>query len=180
MDPWRRVGSKRLQACRVFDLDRVRLAPPDGGAEEDFFVLDAPDWVNVVPITRDREVVLIRQFRFGVEDVTLEIPGGMCDDGESPLEAAARELREETGYVAREVVPLGWVQPNPAIQTNRCHSFLALDAGAEGAASPDPHERIEVVRVPLDRIPALVRGGEIRHALVIAAFHFVWLRESGS
>lgn len=176
MERWRRVGSERVTDCRIFRLDRVRLEPPEGGSADAFYVLDAPDWVNVVPLTDDGRVVLIRQYRVGVDEVTLEIPGGMCDPGESPDLAAARELREETGYVAREIRSLGWVHPNPAIQGNRCHSFLATGARAVGPQRTDPHERIEVVTEPLDRIPILVREGAIRHSLVISAFHFLSLR----
>jgi len=116
--PWRRLGSERLQRCVVFDLDRVRFEPPEGPAK-DFWVVEAPDWINVIPLTDDGRVVLVKQYRFGIEGFTLEIPGGMCDGAEPPLDAARRELREETGYEARELVPLGWVHPNPAVQTNR-------------------------------------------------------------
>ena len=173
MDPWRRHGSQRLHDCRVFDLDRVRLAPPDGGPPHDFYVLSAPDWVNIVPLTDDGRVVLIRQYRFGIEGFTLEIPGGMCDGNEPPLEAAAREMSEETGYEAREIVPLGWVHPNPAIQNNRCHSFLARGATRAGEPRPDPHERFEIVTEPLSEIPRLIREGAITHSLVVAAFHLL-------
>ncbi len=173
MDAWRRIGSDRVHACRVFDLDRVSLAPPDGRAAKEFYVLSAPDWVNIVPVTDDARVVLVRQYRFGVEGFTLEIPGGMCDAGESPLLAAEREMREETGYEAREIVPLGWVHPNPAIQTNRCHSFLAKGARRVSDPSPDPNEQLEVTTVPLSDIPGLVREGAITHALVVTAFHLL-------
>jgi len=177
VDPWRRLGSQRVHACRVFDLNRVRLAPPGRQDAGDFYVLTAPDWVNVVPVTDDGRVVLIRQYRFGVEGFTLEIPGGMCDPGESPAQAAAREMREETGHEAREIVPIGWVHPNPAIQANRCHSFLARGARPAGTREPDPNEEIEVVTARLDEIPRLIREGAITHALVIAAFHMAALRE---
>lgn len=171
MRRWRRVDSERLQHCRVFDLDRVRFASPDGGSEADFFVVDAPDWINVIALTREGSVVLVRQFRFGTDDFTLEIPGGMCDAAEAPLAAARRELREESGYVSDDWVDLGWVHPNPAVQNNRCHSFLARDARREGAPEPDPHEAFEVVTAPLGEIPPMIRDGRITHALVVAAFY---------
>lgn len=173
MEPWRRLGSERLHRCRVFDLDRIRFAPPDGREPRDFFVVEAPDWINVIPLTDDRRVVLVRQYRFGIEGFTLEIPGGMCDSGEDPVAAARRELREETGYEARELVPLGWVHPNPAVQTNRCHSFLALGVVEAGPAEPDPDEAFEIMTVPLLEIPRLVASGDITHSLVVAAFHLL-------
>ena len=176
MRPWRRLGSERLQRCTVFDLDRVRFEPPEGPARE-FWVVEAPDWINVVPLTDDRRVVMVRQYRFGIDGFTLEIPGGMCDGGEPPLEAALRELKEETGYEVRETVSLGWVHPNPAVQTNRCHTFLALGAHPAGPPQPDEDESFEVSAVPLDDIPGLIRDGTITHALVIAAFHLLSLRQ---
>lgn len=156
-------------------MERVRLAPPGGEAARDFYVISAPDWINVVPLTDDGRVVLIRQYRFGISGFTLETPGGMCDGGESPPETARRELREETGHEAREILPLGWVHPNPAIQTNRCHCFLARGVFPSGPPSPDPEEQLEVVLAPLSEIPRLVREGAITHALVVAAFHLLAL-----
>lgn len=168
--PWRRIGSQRLQRCRVFDVDEVRFEPPGGGAPESFYCIDSPNWINVIPLTDDDEVLLLRQYRFGVEDVTLEIPGGMCDPGESPLDTAGRELREETGYRAGRLVELGWVHPNPALQSNRCYTYLALDLAEDGSANPDPHESFELVREPLIRIPELIDSRQITHALVLSAF----------
>lgn len=172
--PWRAIRSERLHDCRVFDLRRVRFTPPDGRPEADFYVVDAPDWINVVPVTADGRVVLIRQYRFGVRDVTLEIPGGMCDPGEDPATAAARELLEETGYRG-SIAPLGSVHPNPAIQSNRCWTFVARDAERVGDPAPDDHETIEVELHPLDGVPGLIRSGAITHSLVIAAFHLLGL-----
>jgi 8-oxo-dGTP pyrophosphatase MutT (NUDIX family) len=169
--PWSRVGTERVQRCRVFDVDRVRFAPPDGRPPREFFVVEAPDWINVVPLTSDGHVVFIRQFRFGVDAVTLEIPGGMCDGTEPPAEAARRELREETGYVTDDLVDLGWVHPNPAIQNNRCHTFLARDVRLAGPPAPDDDEAFEVVTVPLDAVTGLIADGSITHALVVAAFY---------
>ena len=175
MDPWRRIRSERLQDCRVFEVDRVAFAPPDSDDTRDFFVVDAPDWINIIPLTDDRRVVMVRQYRFGVEDFTLEIPGGMCDGDEAPIDAARREMREESGYAARAIVPLGWVHPNPAIQTNRCHSFLARGAHLVGEPDPDPDEAFEISTVPLDDVPRLIEEAKITHSLVVAAFHLLSL-----
>jgi 8-oxo-dGTP pyrophosphatase MutT (NUDIX family) len=168
--PWRRVDSRRVHDCRVFRLDRQRFEPPDERSPAWFYVLDAPHWINVIPLTDDDEVLFIRQFRFGTDSVTLEIPGGMCDGDEPPLEAARRELREETGYDAAELSELGWVHPNPAIQNNRCYTYLARGLRLEGDPRPDPHEAFELVRVPLANVPGLIDSREITHALVVTAF----------
>jgi 8-oxo-dGTP pyrophosphatase MutT (NUDIX family) len=111
----------------------------------------------------------VRQFRHGVRQVSLEIPGGMVDEGEAPDVAALRELHEETGYTAPAVRRLGELWPNPAIQNNHCHLFVAENCRLTSAPQPDPRERIEVVTYPLAEVPRLIAEGAIRHALVICA-----------
>jgi 8-oxo-dGTP pyrophosphatase MutT (NUDIX family) len=159
-----------VHGCSIFDLDSVTFTSPAGRPERAFYVIEAPDWINVIPLTDDGRVLLIRQYRFGIEDFTLEIPGGMCDPGESPLQAAERELAEETGYKAQSMVEIGWVHPNPAIQSNRCHTFLAEGVVPAAEPDPDPDEELELISEPLARIPELISGGRITHALVLAAF----------
>ncbi len=177
LKPWRRLDSTRLQRCRVFDVDAVRFESPRGTGAETFYRIEAPDWINVIPLTADDHVLFVRQYRFGVEGFTLEIPGGMCDPGETPLESAHRELREETGHSAGEMIELGQVHPNPALQHNRCHSFLARDLIDHGEPQPDQHEEFEQQRIPLARVGSLIAGGEITHSLVVAAFALFFLRQ---
>ena len=173
MRPWRRVGGGRVHRARVFDLDLVRLVPPEGGPPREFYVVRAPDWINVVPVTDSGEVVLVRQYRFGVDEVTLEVPGGVCDPGEPPEETARRELLEETGHRAGRIVSLGWVHPNPAVQDNRCHCFLALGCERVADPDPDPDEEFEVLTLPIPEVRRRMRHGEIRHALVLTSFHLI-------
>lgn len=170
-EDWRRTGSRQLADYRFFQLRQDTSRHPRHGREYDFFIFEFPHWVNIIPLTPQGEVVFVRQFRHGARELTLEIPGGMVDPGETPEQAALREMAEETGYSAPDAVELGWVHPNPAIQENRCWTFLAEDV-APGAQLLEGSEAIEVEAIPLDRVPALFEDGTISHALVVTAFHF--------
>ena len=154
---------------RVFDVLHHDVARADGTPLRGVYTFACGDWCNVVAVTPEREVVLIRQYRFGTEAIELEVPGGNLDPREVPLDAARRELREETGYEADTITLLGSASPNPALQGNTCHFFLATGARPTGATSFDEHEDIEVVLVPEDRIAELIDGGEIRHSLAVVA-----------
>jgi ADP-ribose pyrophosphatase len=175
---WRTLNSKRMLNHPVLQVDLERRSRGDEPAHE-FVVLHSPDWVNVVPITSDGQVVLIRQWRHGTGEETLEIPGGLIDPGETPMTAGARELAEETGFQAQRMEPLGWVHPNPALFSNRCYTCLALDCYEAGPPRPEDTEQIEVELRPLDQVPELIRRGEISHSLVVAGFTRYWLAHGG-
>jgi ADP-ribose pyrophosphatase len=168
---WSRQTSETLFRHRLFELRRETHGNPEDSDTREALILDAPAWVNVVPVLDDGRVLLVRQWRFGLGGPTLEIPGGMVDPGEDPAAAAARELLEETGYRAGEIALLGAVDPNPAFLANRCWSFRASRLERVGAPTGDGWEEIEVSSVRGDRLPELVAAGEIRHALVLAALY---------
>ena len=133
--------------------------------------------MNIIPLTADQQVVMVRQYRHGSKQITLEIPGGLVDPGDTPEKAASRELLEETGYQAEAWEKIGVVSPNPAIFNNRCYTFVARSLKKVSDPTPDQTEDIDVVLIPISDIPQLVRKGVIDHALVIAAFY--WYSLSG-
>jgi ADP-ribose pyrophosphatase len=179
--PWRKLSKEHIADCKVFTVHRERAAAPDAPDEaaHNFFVINATDWVNVIPVTPEGEVVLVEQYRHGTDRLSLEVPGGMVDpEDPSPAHAAARELIEETGYEAEEIIQIGFNHPNPAIQNNGCYSFLARNARFTRPPEFDGTEDLSVRLVPLEDIPALMRNGDITHALVIVAFHWLHLHQT--
>jgi ADP-ribose pyrophosphatase len=172
-EPWRRAGGGDVLTTRIFTVEKQGLVHPRSGHEHDFYILRAPDWCNIVPLTHDNQVVMVRQRRHGIGAETLELPGGMIDPEDcEPLRGCVRELREETGYEGTSARLIGVTSPNPAMQSNRCHTALVEHARLVGAAELDDGEDIEVVLVPYREIPARIARGEITHALVVVAFTY--------
>jgi ADP-ribose pyrophosphatase len=173
--PWRVLSSQVNESFRIFNLRIDRAYSPRTQAAHDFYILESMDWVNVIPVTSQGEIVLIRQYRHGTRELTLEIPGGIVEAGDTPESAARRELAEETGYKEREMMLLGSVHPNPAFLTNRCFTYLAKDVRKVQTQEQDDKEDIEVEIRSLKEIPHLIRDGEITHSLVVAAFYRYYL-----
>lgn len=170
---WRTEKSERGENLLICRVRYDHMENPRTGEVLRRTVLETRDWVNVVALTREQRVVVVRQFRFGTGAITTEIPGGVIDANEEPLDAARRELREECGYSATEWTYLGAVEPNPAFHDNLCHHFLARGAERTHAQELDEGEDIVVAELALDELRARIRSGEIRHALVLTALQRV-------
>ncbi|MBI3879667.1 MAG: NUDIX hydrolase [Verrucomicrobia bacterium] len=182
MQRWPHIRSKPLADFRIFKVRSDVKLSPRTGKEHDFFVLEAPNWVNVVAVTPRDELVMVEQYRVGSDTVELEVPGGVMDPGETdPLVTGPRELREETGYAGGPPRLLGKVFSNPAILTNTTFTVLIEGCELKHATDFDSGEDIRTHLVPLAEIPALLRSGRIGHPLVhVALSHYLLLRgESG-
>ena len=177
--PWPTLASKLIGDFRIFKLRTVTRQSPRTGQPHDFFVIDSVNWVNVIALTPNNEIVMVEQYRHGSNTIELEVPGGMLDaEDASPLIGGQRELREETGYVGSSAEVIGQIFPNPAIQSNTCYTLLVRDCKLEHATEFDHSEDIITHLVPVADLPGLVAAGKIRHCLVVTAlYHFdLWQR----
>jgi ADP-ribose pyrophosphatase len=164
---------------RVFKVRKDVTINPRTGQAHDMYVLDQPNWVNVIPLTPDEHVVMIEQWRHGSRTVELETPGGLMDNGETPEVCGRRELLEETGYAPDRLIHLGTVRPNPAIQSNLQHYLLATGCRRVADLKLDHAEDIAVRLVPLAEVPALIRTGQITHSIVIGGFYWLDMQRRG-
>ncbi|MFN8380518.1 MAG: NUDIX hydrolase [Anaerolineales bacterium] len=163
LTPW-----KILESRHPFPKFRMDTCELPSGKNYKAFVLEFDSWANVVALTKNNEVVLVKQYRHGVQEISLELPGGVVDAGEDPLDGAKRELMEETGYSAGNIVEVGRLYPNPAIQQNTLFCYLATDVEWAGEQHLDDAEEIEVQLVPLDELIEIAKNGKFLHALNVA------------
>jgi 8-oxo-dGTP pyrophosphatase MutT (NUDIX family) len=159
--------------CRSSDEDKTHK----------FYIIRSPNWCNIIPVTEDGKVVMVKQYRLGIDEFTLEIPGGLADAEDKDIQTTAiREMIEETGYEPlpeAKCIPLGWSFPNPAIQDNRCHAFVVGPVRRTRAQKLDATEMIEVVEVPIEEIPEKLAQGQITHALMMNSFFYLLLGTDG-
>lgn len=161
---WEILSSTRpYQNLRV---DEVLL--PNGKIVQKLIHEYSP-WATVLAITKQKEVVLVRQYRHGVQEIILEFPGGVIDDGEDPLDAAKRELVEESGYSGGEWIQVGAPSPNPDNHTNRIYSFVAQNVELTAELHFDADEEIEVVLKPIADVIQMAYNGELLQAMQISA-----------
>jgi ADP-ribose pyrophosphatase len=182
--PWEKLNSKSLGDFRIFTIRSDRKISPRTREEHDFYVIDCVNWVNVIAVTPDQQLVMVEQFRHGSNTVELEIPGGMMDPSDpSPEHTGARELREETGYEGGAPRRIGEIFPNPAIMSNTCYTVLIENCRCVHPLVFDAGEDLITKLVPVSDIPALVAAGKVRHSLVVVALYYfeLWRRnQSGS
>ncbi|MEQ9265526.1 MAG: NUDIX hydrolase [Balneolaceae bacterium] len=169
IEPWKTTDERVEYTTNIFKVLKRDMEIVSEGHKATFSVLEAPDWINVIALTPENEIVLVEQYRYGIEEPTLELPGGVCDPGEDALTTSKRELLEETGYTANEWISLGKVSSNPAIQTNYTHTYLAKGCTKTDEQKLDGNERINVHVMPIIEFLDLVGRGEIDHSLVVAA-----------
>ncbi|MFO0565525.1 MAG: NUDIX hydrolase [Polyangiaceae bacterium] len=169
MKPWRIVESSVLLERKWLAVRQERIELPHGGEIDEFHVIVAPDWTGILALTETGEVVLVEQYRHGAGRVSRELPAGVIDRGESPLDAAVRELREETGFEAKDFAPLLTVQTEPSRHTNRAHFFFASGARRVASQNLDASEHIHVVLVDPRTLVAAIESGAIHHGVHVAA-----------
>lgn len=167
--PWLTLSREKMLDCVIFSVHRVRRRSPERDVERDFYALESRDWVNIVAVTPDDRLVLVRQYRQGTDEISLEVPGGIVDEGEDPETTALRELEEETGYHGTRAEMLGRVRANPAFLDNSLDIVAVFGAEPTGSISFDESEEIELVLEPVDAIDRLIDSGVITHSYSVLA-----------
>ena len=169
---WKTLSTRKLYDLRIMQVWANKRRNPLKGTDHEFYAIHSNDWINVVAVTADNMIVMVKQYRHGNEEITLEVPGGLVDDGEDPIVSAARELKEESGYISDPLVKIGAVAPNPALFNNVTHTFLALNAVQKFEQALDGNEDIEISLHSLEEIDQMIQSGAITHSLTINAIYW--------
>ena len=155
--------------CRIFEVYKQRFRRKSDGVEGDFFVLDTNSWVNVLAITPERELVLVKQFRYGTREFSREPPGGVIEKNENPIDAGLRELKEETGFVGENPSLIGSARPNAAILSNQCHFVLVEEVKKTAKLAFDQHEELVTELHPIENLKRMVKEERITHSIGLNA-----------
>ena len=177
IEHWKTLKSEMVFNHRWYKVRRDHVELPDGQVLDDYFVSVRADIVLVFALTEDNHVLFVRQYKHGIKGITIELPGGIIDEGENaPQEAAKRELLEETGYTSDEIEQVLEVSDNPTKDTNTIYFFLARNARRVAAQKLDSTENIEVLTVPLAQVESMILDGQI-HVTGSVALSLLALRK---
>jgi 8-oxo-dGTP pyrophosphatase MutT (NUDIX family) len=171
---WKTLSKKIIGNFRIFELFQYEREHPNTHRISQFYGLSSTNWVNIIPITKDNKIILVEQYRHGIDTSAIEIPAGLIELNEDPKIAAMRECMEETGYQGgSEAIFLGKVRPNPAFLDNWCYHYLWLNCEKKFEQNLDENEDINVLKIPMDEMQEMINNGKINHSLVISAmFHY--------
>lgn len=174
---WESLGERIVDDLRIFVLKMIKRRHPLSGEVKEYVVLDSPNWVNIIPITSEGKIILVRQYRHGTDTITYEIPGGLVEIDEKPADAALRECKEETGYTSEsEPLPIGVNRPNPAYQNNECTTFILRNCRRTHPQNLDSFEDIEVFEFSRAEVKQMIIDGTIDHGVILTAFFFFELQ----
>lgn len=168
---WELVDTREDRSYNLFSVTINKNRSPRTGEIHEFQVLNSPHWVAVIAVTSDNNLVMVRQYRHGTGELSLEPPGGLVKEGQDPEQSGREELEEETGYRSETLELLGWMYPLPALFANRFYVYLAPNAVPSGKLNPDETEEIETVLVPVEKVREYIRTGRITCGVMIAALH---------
>lgn len=176
--PWKTIHSESLLKTSVFEISKEKCELPDGRIMPAYFRVSCTDWVNVVPFTLEGKIIMLRQYRHGTKEWHWELPGGAMSfhAGENPLMAAQRELLEETGYASSRWENKGAHRPNPALQGNQMHTFVAYDCVRTSDLKLDPFEDLTIHEVSQEEVKELIRTKQINHSLMLASLVYGFLK----
>ena len=173
---WKKLASEKVYSDRWFQARADTCEFPDGRVITPYYVVELPDWANMVVVTSDEKIVLVRQYRYPVDQVTYELPGGVIDKGEDPKMGAIREMQEETGYHSAEVEFLCQLCPNPAINNNTAYFFLARNAVPGEKKSFDAFEDIDICLFTKEDFLQLLRNNQIQHGVQLGPVYEALIR----
>ena len=175
MEKWEIQKRKTDYQNSLFNIRKLECLYNKNNVQHDFFVIDTFNWINVIALTPDGKFILVKQHRLGTDEISIETPGGVIDEGESPEACAVRELREETGYTGKSVHLLKSLWVNPAIMSNRINFFLIEDCELSALQELDEAEDIDVITVTADELSGMIRNGEFNHSIAVTGLGLYFL-----
>ncbi|MBB2145562.1 NUDIX domain-containing protein [Pedobacter sp. LMG 31464] len=169
---WQKIASKYLVRERWATLRVDTCKLQNGSIKDDYYVLEYPNWVNAIALTKENKIILVRQYRFAADIISLEIPGGVIDDGEEPETAIVRELQEETGYSFESCELIATLYPNPATSTNKTFTYLLKGGVKTHEQHLDEHEILNVEEYTIEEVKQLLKENKIDQALHVAGLYY--------
>lgn len=173
---WKVLESEYLFKKEWLTVRKDKCEMPGGKIVPEFYINEYPDWVNALALTKEGKILMVKQYRHGIGEVSIELPGGVVDEGENQRDAMIRELMEETGYTFEKLEFLAKVSANPSTTNNYTHLYLATGGTKTGDQQLDNLEQLEVLEITIDELKSLVRENRIVQSLHLNCIFYALLK----